>query len=118
MKKQKPIIVLIDDFKPAKWYGVEETARVFKNAQKGYDFCRKQTHIDELYLDYDLGDGMKGGDILEYLVENDHVTIGRLIIISLNSVGIARMKAFCRNHSIPCIIGHPPKELIIEGQSG
>lgn len=102
----------IDDCKPAP----DETWAVAKDFVSAYHMLR-QFHYDEVAVDHDLADTGPTGYHLLVAMENGEVHLPKsLRIISLNPVGIQRMKQVAARLGIPVsvwaealpIVGDPP----------
>ena len=110
----------VDDNKAAEWYPfirpgsvvVVRTGEAALASIREYLSGTSSSVLGTLYLDHDLGDGISGYQLLLELLENNTPPL-RVIIISLNVVGIQRIKALCEDHDIPCRIGGFPNVSII-----
>lgn len=74
--------------------------------QTGYQCCRDVEDatfllsiipFETVSLDYNLGDGRTGMEILEYMFKHN-IKVSRINIHSDNTLGIEEMKAFCAEH--------------------
>ena len=71
------------------------------NCVRTYEECvemiRLFRKISFISLDYDLGSGKTGYDVLVYMVEND-IEIKHINIHSDHSVGVPKMQEYTRKH--------------------
>jgi len=114
--------IFLDDQKEPTWYHLEpESVCCIRSGEKALQKAKKHGQpLEILYLDHDLGEGMSGYTVLAKLVEDFNLPPQKVIIISLNPVGVARIKSLCEYEKIPYEI-HGIDHIdvkIIEGQSG
>jgi len=101
------MVLFLDDQKDPIWYGLEPGAiYCIRSGKKALQTAKKSgVPLETLYLDYDLGEGITGYTVLEKLIEEYELPPKEVVIISLNPVGIARIKALCERYDIPYTIG-------------
>jgi len=82
--------LLIDDIKEGCWADI-----VARNSFAGLQILLSlTTPIDELYIDYDLGDKSENGlYVLKHALENELLP-NKIIIVSMSPPGIKTMKEF------------------------
>lgn len=70
---------------------------VVRNYEDCVDMLRLFRKISYISLDYDLGEGKTGYDVLVYIKEND-IVFEHINIHSDHSVGVPKMKEYVWNH--------------------
>ena len=82
----------VDDRRPVPKVGYECCRDV-----EGAKFLLSFMSFETVSLDYNLGDGRTGLEILEYMHERG-IRVSRINIHSDNTLGIAQMTAYCASH--------------------
>lgn len=71
------------------------------NCVRTYEDCVEMVRlfrkISFISLDYDLGGGKTGYDVLVYMAEND-IDVKHINIHSDHSIGVPKMRAYAREH--------------------
>ena len=70
---------------------------VVRNYEDCVDMIRLFRKISFISLDYDLGEGKTGYDVLVYMSEND-IEVKHINIHSDHSVGVPKMREYVREH--------------------
>lgn len=70
---------------------------VVRNYEDCVDMIRLFRKISFISLDYDLGEGKTGYDVLVYMAEND-IEVKHINIHSDHSIGVPKMEAYAWDH--------------------
>ena len=113
------MILFVDDMKQPAWYGLNRynvhLATTYEEA-KYYMECNS---YDIMYLDHDLGSLSADGSILlRYYLNLGRVRPKKIVCLSLNPIGIERIKAVCEDFSILFELADHKDIPTIKGQSG
>jgi hypothetical protein len=86
------MMLLIDD---ARTFSVDIIARTYEAGVK--ILMSSNIHIDELYIDFDLGEQMTGLDVLKKVSSIIYLP-NKITIISMNPSGQKQIEGFLKDH--------------------
>ena len=84
--------LFVDDHRP-----MPKTGYQYCQDVEGATFLLSLMTFEVISLDYDLGEGRTGMEILEYMYAHN-VKVSRINIHSDNVLGIEQMKEYCAEH--------------------